>query len=398
MQYRMDPKNGNMISQLGFGCMRFPRNGLKVDQEKTNELVASAISGGINYFDTAYIYPGSEEALGKALEISGKRGEIMIASKLPHFLCRKPEDFDKIFSTQLARLRTDRIDYYFIHMLCNTESWELMKSFGIEQWIGDRRAEGSIKNIGFSFHGGRAAFLELLDAYDWDFCMVQYNYFDEHAQAGRAGIQAAHAKGLPVFVMEPLRGGLLADGLPAAAKRVFSEVEKGRTPAEWALRWVLDQPEVTMALSGMSNMEQLSENSTVACSSAPGSLNVSELSAYSDVVAILNGTVKVPCTGCGYCQPCPKGVDIPACFSCYNGSYAFGLFSGMSQYVQATGFTTKTRHDASKCVACGKCEAHCPQGIQISKELVTVKRRMKTFFIKPVMSIARKVINIKLFG
>ena len=394
MQYRVNQKNGDMISQLGLGCMRFPRNVGRIDQEKTNELVAAAIESGVNYFDTGYIYPGSEEALGKALVASGKRDEIYIATKLPHFMCRKPDDFDKFFSTQLERLQTDRVDYYLMHMLSNVESWERLKSSGIEQWIEKKRAEGSIRNIGFSFHGGRAAFLELLDVYNWGFCMVQYNYFDEHNQAGYAGVRAAHEKEIPVFVMEPLRGGLLVDGLPEEAKRAFSGVNKERSNAQWALRWVLNHQEVTMALSGMSNMAQLSENSAVACDAEPHMLSEEELSAYKDAVAALNASVKSPCTACGYCMPCPKGVDIPACFSCYNGSYAFGLISGISQYVQITGLTTRIHSDASKCVACGKCEVHCPQGIQISKELANVKRRMKTFAIKPIMSIARKFMGI----
>ena len=395
MQYRSNPKNGDKISQLGLGCMRFPRKGGRVDQEKTNELVAAAIGKGINYFDTAYIYPGSEDALGNALETIGKRDDIFIATKLPHFMCRKPEDFDKIFNAQLARLRTDRVDYYFMHMLCNVESWERLRSLGIEEWLESRRKEGKVRNIGFSFHGGRAAFLDLLELYDWDFCMVQYNYFDENNQAGKRGVRAASEKGLPVFVMEPLRGGLLVNALPTEAKRAFSNVNKERSPAGWGLQWLLDQYEITMVLSGMSNVEQLAENARIAGGAAPGMLSKEELSAYKDAVAALHGTIKVPCTGCGYCMPCAHGVDIPACFSCYNGSYAFGLFSGMSQYVQMTGLTTHAQSDASKCIACGKCEEHCPQGIQISKEMVNVKRRMKTFFVRPVMSIARKLIKVR---
>ena len=395
MRYRLNPKNGDKISQLGLGCMRFPRKSGRVDQEKANALVEAAIETGINYFDTAYIYPGSEEALGKALKAVGKRDEVFIASKLPHFMCRKPEDFDKIFNTQLERLQTDRIDYYFIHMLCSEESWEFLRSLGIEEWIERKRSEGSVRNAGFSFHGGRDAFLRLLEVFDWDFCMVQYNYFDEHAQAGKYGVKAANKMGLPVFIMEPLRGGLLVNGLSTAARRAFRIADDERSPAEWALQWLFDQQEVTMVLSGMSDTAQLSENSAIAGKAGPDMLSRGELAVYKDVVEILHGTVKIPCTGCGYCMPCPAGVDIPACFSCYNGSYAFGLFSGMSQYVQVTGFTTHVRHDASQCISCGKCEEHCPQGIRIPEELTKVKKRMKTFFIKPVMGAARKIIKVK---
>lgn len=395
MLYRTNTKNGDDISQLGLGCMRFPRKGVKIDQEKTNELVAAAIESGVNYFDTGYIYPGSEEALGTALAASGRRDEIFIATKLPHFMCAKPEDFDRLFNTQLKRLQTDRIDYYLMHMLSNTGSWERLKRLGVEQWLDEKKAEGKIVNVGFSYHGGRADFLGLLDAYAWGFCMVQYNYFDENNQAGRHGVRAAHEKGMPVFVMEPLRGGLLVDGLTAEAKRAFGSVNAERSPAEWALRWLLDQREVTMALSGMSDLKQLSENSSVASDAEPGMLGDDERTAYKAVVEALNGTVRIPCTGCAYCMPCPMGVDIPACFSCYTGSYAFGLFSGLKQYVQLTGMTTPVQSDASKCAACGKCEEHCPQGIMISKELVKVKRRMISFLVRPVMFIARKFMRIK---
>ncbi|MDR0490970.1 MAG: aldo/keto reductase [Oscillospiraceae bacterium] len=395
MQYRVNPKNGDSISQLGLGCMRFPRKGGRIDQEKANELVAAAIACGVNYFDTAYIYPGSEVSLGKALAASGKRAEINIATKLPHFMCKKPEDIDRAWSEQLGRLQTDRIDYYLMHMLSNIEAWERMKSFGIERWVEKKRADGKIRNFGFSYHGGRASFVELLDAYDWDFCMVQYNYYDEYNQAGISGVREAHKRGLPVFVMEPLRGGMLANKLPDKARRAFSDADSERSPAQWALRWVLNHPEVTMALSGMSDLSQLAENSDVADSAEPNTLGEKDFSAYKNAVSIINGTVKIACTACGYCMPCPKGVDIPSCFSCYNESYSLGLFFGIRYYVQVAAMTSPNQSDASKCVSCGKCEAHCPQGIQISKELVKVRRRMKTFAVKPVMVLARRLMRVR---
>ena len=394
MKYRKNPKNGEELSQLGLGCMRFPRKAGRIDQEKTNALVAAAIDSGVNYFDSGYIYPGSEEALGKALSACGKRDQINIVTKLPHQLCRKPEDFDKYFKIQLERLRTDHVDYYLMHMLGNVEAWERLTALGIERWLEEKRETGEIRNAGFSFHGGREKFIELLEAYDWDICMVQYNYFDENSQAGYTGVRAAYDKGLPVIVMEPLRGGLLADSLPDAAKQAFGKVDKNRTPAEWALRWVLNHREVTLALSGMSETSQLTENCSVADDAGPDTLSERELAAYTDAVAALNGIIKVPCTACGYCMPCPKGVDIPTCFNCHNESYAFGLISGITKYVQTTGQLTPVRSDATKCVACGKCEAQCPQSIRISEELVKVKRRMKTFAVKPLMGISRKVMRI----
>jgi len=395
MQYVEIKKNGDRISRLGLGCMRFPRSGGRIDQGKTNELVDEAIKTGINYFDTAYIYPGSEDALGKALSALGKRDQVFIATKLPHYTCKKSEDFDKIFYTQLERLRTGWIDYYLMHMLSNVESWERIKSFGVERWIDKMRGEGKIRRLGFSFHGGRDDFLGLIDVYDWDFCMVQYNYFDEYNQAGITGVRTAHEKGIPVFAMEPLLGGTLADDLPDGAKHVLINVNKDRKPADWALRWVLNHAEVTMALSGMSNNLQVAENSAVAQSALPGLLSEAELDAYKGAVAEINRSMRIKCTRCGYCMPCPKGVDIPECFSSYNASYMFGLISGIAQYTQVTGQSTPVQSDATKCIACGVCEAKCPQGIMISKEMANVRLRMKTFAIKPLYKFLRKLWGIK---
>ena len=403
MQYRINPKNGDRISLLGMGCMRFPRSGGKVDQTKADELIEAAIRGGINYFDTAYIYPGSEEALGRALNKLGERDKVLIATKLPHYTCKKPEDFDRIFETQLVRLQSDWIDYYHIHMLTNRESWERIKSLGIVDWIEKKRAEGAIKNLGFSFHGGRDDFIGLLDAYCWDFCLVQYNYYDEHNQAGITGIRAAHNEGLPVFVMGPVRGGILSEDLPEEAKEAFRKLDgtesiKGtpgrRSPANWALRWVFNHQEVTMALSGLSDLSQVADNTEATNGALPGALDEIELAAFAEAVSALRKTDRIPCTKCGYCMPCPMGVDIPECFSCYNVSYITGLVSGIAQYTQVTGQSSPLQSDASKCSACGKCEATCPQSIPIAKSLTKVRRRMKTFLIKPLFIVIRKLWRI----
>jgi len=395
MQYRINSRNGDRISQLGLGCMRLPRKGAVIDQEKTNELVATAISLGINFFESAYIYPGSEDALGKAIEASGARDKVFLGTKLPQFMCNKAGDFDKFFNQQLQRLRTDRIDYYYMHMLSNVDSWERMKLLGIEAWIEKKREEGAVRNIGYSFHGGHDAFVRLLGVYDWDFCMVQYNYYDKNDQAGTDGVHTAHSRGVPVFVMEPVRGGMLSDRLPDAILKTFQNTGKGRSPAEWAFRWLFDQAEITTVLSGMSNLDQLKENAGTAAAMSPGSLDETERGVYGEVVEKLKKTTMIPCTACGYCMPCPIGVDIPACFASYNASRAFRRIPGIKQYVQVTGQWTPNRSDASKCIECRKCEEHCPQGLKISSELKTVKRRLLSFFVIPLMSVMRRFWGLK---
>jgi len=395
MQYRINPKNGDSISVLGLGFMRLPRNGNRIDQEIANEIIAAAIDHGINYFDTAYIYPGSEVALGVALAAAGIRDRVFIGTKLPHYLCKKTKDFDTIFETQLKRLQTGWVDYYHMHMLSNTQAWERLKGIGIEPWIEKKLCEGKIKNIGFSFHGGREDFLRLLDAYDWGFCLVQLNYLDEYNQAGLGGVLAANKKGMPVFVMEPARGGLLATGLPPDAVSAFSKVNATRTPAQWAFRWVYDHPEVTMALSGMNSIAMIAENSATAEAAKPLTLNDAERGAYKEAISALTKSVRVPCTKCGYCMPCPYGVDIPECFSCYNNSYMMGRTSGIAQYMQVTGQTTPTPRDASRCTSCGICVARCPQSIQIPDELKRVRRRLLSFITAPLFRLARFFMRIK---
>ena len=212
MNYRND-KYGNPISVLGFGCMRFARKQGKIDMEEAEREILEAIRLGVNYFDTAYIYPGSEAALGEILEKNNLRSQVKIATKLPHYLIRNAQTLEKLFQEQLKRLRTDYVDYYLMHMLCDVDTWQRMKDMGIEQWLEEKRASGAIRQVGFSYHGNSETFCQLVDAYDWDFCQIQYNYMDENTQAGRRGLHHAAAKGLPVIIMEPLRGGKLVNNL-----------------------------------------------------------------------------------------------------------------------------------------------------------------------------------------
>ncbi|MBQ4550865.1 MAG: aldo/keto reductase [Oscillospiraceae bacterium] len=375
MQYRLD-KYGNELSVLGFGCLRFPQKNGKIDMDATREQIRLAVEEGVNYFDTAYVYPGSEAALGEILESEGLRERVKIATKLPHYLIKSRAGLEKMFREELKRLRTDRVEYYLMHMLCDLDTWERLKKMGIEEWIAAKKASGEIGQIGFSYHGGTEMFCKLVDAYNWDFCQIQYNYLDEHSQAGRRGLHHAAAKGIPVIIMEPLRGGKLVDLLPAEARKVFAESGKGWTPAQWGLRWLWDQKEVTVVLSGMNSREMVLENIRTASDARIGAFGEGERAVIARAVAAINSKVKVGCTGCGYCQPCPKHVDIPGAFAAYNRYHTESPAGAKREYLKCTLFR-KTHTNAGNCIGCGKCERHCPQGIEIRKELENVKRELE---------------------
>jgi predicted aldo/keto reductase-like oxidoreductase len=392
MRFREDKKSGNSLSVLGFGCMRFPKNLGSTDMGKTGDLVAAAVEGGINYFDTAYIYPGNEEALGTILAKYRVRDRVFIATKLPLVLCRGPGDFDKYFNKQLERLRTDHIDYYLMHMLTDTEAWKRLCSWGIESWIAEKKRTGQIRRGGFSFHGIQDEFLRLVDAYDWDFCQIQYNYSDENFQAGVRGLKKAAAKGLPVMVMEPLLGGRLASGLPKAAVRRFAETNPALSPADWGFRWLYNQEEVTVVLSGMNDISQLRENLAAADTALPGMLTEEEKGTFRDVLNLINASYKIRCTGCNYCMPCPRHVNIPGCFAAYNTFFSIGKIAGMQQYTTSAAVTSETMSAAGLCIKCGSCEKKCPQRIPIPQCLEAVRRRMEPFWYRWGLSVLRAVL------
>ena len=372
MQYRKD-RQGNDISILGYGCMRFSRKGAGIDFDKAEAELLHAIELGVNYFDSAYVYPGSEELLGAVLAKNGVREQVRIATKLPQYLVKTTGAIDRFFDEELRRLQTDYIDYYLMHMVTDVAQWENLQRLGIEDWIAQKKASGAIRQIGFSFHGSTDGFTKVLDAYDWDFCQIQYNYLDEHTQAGRAGLEAAATKGIPVIIMEPLRGGKLVDLLPEKGKRLIAENAHGWSAAELAFRWLWDQPQVTCVLSGMNSLEMIDENCRVASEVPVGAFTEEDFALVSAVRDAINERVKVGCTGCGYCMPCPKGVDIPALFRCWNEMYTEGAISGRKEYWQTVSLR-REKAFARQCVKCGKCEAHCPQSIPI-RELIHVADR-----------------------
>ena len=373
MQYRINPRNGDAISALGYGCMRFTRS-IGINQEKAETELEAAFKNGVNYFDTAYIYPGSEAALGKFLA-KGYRDKVFVATKLPYKLCRTLEDVEKIFNEQKTRLQTSYLDYYLIHMLSDTDAWEKLKSAGIETWIAEKKASKEIRNIGFSYHGGTDGFKRLVDCYDWDFCQIQLNYLDDVSQAGIAGLKYAAEKNLPVIIMEPLRGGRLCK-LAKHEEELFAAVNPDRKAADWGLRWLWNMPEVTCVLSGMNDVEQIRENTETAETALPGLLTDEETAVYSRVKETIMNGMRVPCTGCGYCMPCPAGVDIPSCFAAYNTRAVEGFLPGMMAYVTCTSMKEKPA-SASACIGCGRCEKKCPQGLLIRDFLDETKAVME---------------------
>jgi len=392
MQYRLDKKSGNTLSTLGMGCMRLPGTLGNVDLQKADALITEAIEQGVNFFDTAYLYPGSEAALGHVLDKNKVRDKVYIGTKLPLFKCHSYEDFDKLFSIQLGRLKTDYIDYYFMHNMTKLADWERVCSLGIEKWLQEKRAQGKIKQVGFSFHGAKDAFPKIIDAYDWDFCMIQYNYINVNYQAGAAGLKYAYSKDLPVFIMEPLLGGRLAKDLPEDAVKLFKQNDPNASPASWALRWLWNQPEVTLVLSGMNEIAQLTENAALTDKSQAGGMSENDMAVIKQVAEIFSASYKIPCTGCNYCLPCPAKINIPDSFLAYNASYSVSRFTGIQLYATTSGGFNKA-FSVYDCTKCGKCEKACPQEIAITQRLKDVGKRMEPWWYRAAMSAARRVMK-----
>jgi uncharacterized protein len=396
MLTRLNTKNGDELSILGFGCMRFPTKTGGIDEPRAIAMIHEAIKKGVNYFDTAYIYHAgkSEALLGQAL-LGGYREKVKIATKLPPFMVRKLENAQKIFATQLSKLQTDYIDYYLLHMLSDKPMFDRLYDLGVMKWLEGLKAKGAIKNIGFSFHGGKKDFELIVKAYPWDFCQIQYNYMDENNQATKDGLQLAASMGIPVIVMEPLRGGKLVTHLPEEVKKSFSDYNADRSPVEWALRWVWNHPEVNVVLSGMNNEEQLADNIRIASDAEPNSFSEEELGVFKQVNKVMHERTKIPCTACGYCMPCPAGVDIPGCFSHYNDKYLIKDKSVRMRYFQSMGAIAVKPAYASMCKNCGKCESHCPQNISIRAELKTVSKELEGILYRPIVHIVRKIMKVK---
>jgi len=357
------------VSALGFGCMRLPvidNDPANIDESEAARMLHYAIDHGVNYVDTAWPYhmENSETFTGKALK-DGYRDKVYIATKLPSWMVEKHEDCDKFLNAQLRKLQTDYIDFYLLHSL-DKNRWATMLSQDVLKFVDRALRDGRIRYIGFSYHGQTEDFAPIIDAYPWTFCQIQYNYMDIDYQAGTKGLEYAASKGVSVIAMEPLRGGKLTKKVPPNILETFNKCCPDRTPADLALKWVWNHPEIATVLSGMSTMAQVEENVRLADSAVPNSLTSEESELISSLRDMYNARTKVDCTNCRYCLPCPEGVDIPAIFNIYNDLHVYEdkrwASIAYSMFIQ-------DENKADKCVECGECEDKCPQGIPIIEEL-----------------------------
>lgn len=400
MQFRKVPKNGDQLSILGYGCMRLPLKRGSIDRDLASRQILGAVEQGVNYIDTAVPYHNgkSEPFLGRLFAENGGRDKVKLATKLPHWSAHAKADMDAILDKQLKDLRTDRIDYYLVHNL-NGNSWQKAKENGVREFLDDALKKGKIVNAGFSYHGGTEDFKTVVDDYDWTFCQIQYNYLDTQNQAGTAGLKYAAANDLAVMIMEPLRGGNLAKTPPPEVAALWKKLNPGRSPAEWALRWVWNHPEVTVVLSGMNRDRHIRENITMASKALPDAFSDDELNVVDEVQATFRRVMKVGCTGCQYCMPCPKGVNIPACFEYYNSRYTFKDWEGLIHYLANNGGAVSGVPSlASQCVQCNACVEKCPQDLAIPHILEDVAKTMEGFLSRPLLWIIKRVMKVRANG
>ena len=370
MLYRTIPAVGKELSILGFGCMRLPVTaGGGIDEPAAERLMRAAFDGGINYFDTAWPYHEGkcEEFVGRA--IKGYRDRITLATKLPVWLVHEPKDMDDFLEKQLGFLRTDHVDLYLLHSL-SAARWRKMTEMGALEFMERARASGKIRHIAFSFHDGLDTFRTIVDAYPWDMCQIQYNLLDRNFQAGAAGLEYAAAKGIGVVVMEPLKGGNISLPVPEPLRDEAREAGyDSPNLADLGLRWVWDHPGVSVVLSGMTTPEQLSQNLASADRGRPGGLSDAQRRFADRVWKFFSDRMRVPCTACAYCKPCPQGVDIPQCFTNLNTAAISGNWELQGRNYRYVLAPDRDGKRASACVSCGACVPKCPQGIPIPEKL-----------------------------
>ncbi len=397
MLYREVPKNGDKLSALGYGCMRFPVKRGRIDEKLAAKQILYAMDRGVNYYDTAYPYHNgrSEPFLGKVLSRNSCRDKVKIATKLPHWRAGSKEDMDALLEEQLIKLQTDRIDYYLIHAL-NGELWETAKCKGVIEFMDEALKQGKIVNAGFSFHGLAEEFSAIVDDYDWTFCQIQYNFLDTRNQAGTDGLNYAAAKDMAVMIMEPLRGGNLAKTPPPSVQKIWSQAEQKRTPVAWSLEWIWNHPEVTLILSGMNKDAHIEENLALADQARPNAFTASEVDLVEEAASEFRRVMRIGCTGCQYCMPCPAGVNIPGCFDWYNSRHAFKDKTAKLMYLfQNGGVVTEKPTLASMCVQCEKCLDKCPQDLPIPDLLDEVQKDMEGFLTKPMIWLGKRMLKVR---
>ena len=395
MLYRKMPKNGDELSILGFGAMRLPTmSDGSIDEEKATQMVRYAIDNGVNYVDTAWPYHmgQSEPFLARALA-DGYREKVKLATKMPQWMVKSQADMDNFLNAQLQKLNTYHIDYYLVHSLVGS-SWKTIRALGVAEFLDRAKADGRIINAGFSYHGSGEDFKDVVDGYDWDFCQIQYNFLDQNIQAGTKGLEYAASRGVGIVIMEPLRGGNLADPVPSDVINIWNEAEIKRSPVEWALRWVWNHPEVTVVLSGMTEPYHVEENLKVAEEGFANSLTYEELNLIERAADKYRELMKINCTGCRYCMPCPQAVDIPACFETYNNLFMFGGKDRlMMMYAAKLGGILRgaERNFASQCVQCGQCLDACPQSLPIPNLLEKVSEEFEGPGLEERMEFAKQL-------
>ncbi len=390
-------KTGDELSILGFGCMRLPEKNGRIQEKRATRQIHYAIEHGVNYFDTAMPYHvgGSEPFLGRALE-GGFRDKVRLATKLSPWLVKTRADMDLLLNVQQSKLKTDYIDYYLLHSL-NKKNWEHFLSLGALEFLDKAKRDGRIVNAGFSFHGDKNTFKDIIDAYEWEICQIQYNYLDEDNQAGTEGLKYAASRDIGVVVMEPLRGGNLGKKAPPAVRSIWDEAEIKRTPVEWALRWIWNHPEVKVVLSGMNEEAHVEENIRIAGEAHPGSLSDKELELVSRAEKTFRKLMKAGCTGCRYCMPCPSGVDIPTCFEIFNSLHVFGDKKNAKMFYLGRLYTLFSDEPsyASLCKNCGNCEEACPQNLPIQDLLQDVAEEFESKYMEYMAWIAKRIFSIR---
>ena len=403
MEYRVSPKTGKEVSLLGFGAMRLPSSRGSIDYDLSRSLFEYAIDNGVNYIDTAYLYGNgsgsNERVVGEALESLGYRDKVFISTKMNRMAISSREDMEVMFSNQLSNLRTDYIDYYFIHNVISYDDVSGLIDLGLLDFIREKKSSGEIINMGFSFHGSYDDFVRILDLYDWDVTLLQYNLLDDNIQAGIRGIRLASSRDMAVVIMEPLKGGLLAGDMPV----VVEDLVKSRTErsnVDLALNWIYDTYEITTVLSGMNSMEMLEENINITSTHKQNPLNDDELKLVGEIKELLLKMYKIDCTSCGYCMPCPKQVNIPDIFKFYNDKNlfpddkSFGMHHAQVRYIANILGAVGQAHDPSLCVDCGLCLKKCPQQLEIPKLIRQVDKSFHAGFFRKMMPVIKKIMSI----